>query len=294
MARMVRAQGSRPSPAWLTAIGFAAVLMGVFASQTRLRLPFELFPGAVYLALMSAPILSRGDQSPESASDVQIGAYLGPAYTQPSSLRLVQPGGNDVTFDGIHWEGKPFKVPPYYGYRATYWPRSGRTGLMGDFTHIKAISIKDRPVKQTGMRDGFEVPPEQPLAATFKRLEFTHGYNLLTVNLLRRGEPKGPWLIPYGGVGLGVAIPHVEMQRLYRLVDTRTFEYQVAGPAVQLLGGVEWRIGRRLSLFVEYKLSCAAITGDLVGGGTISTNLCTHQLPIGLAVHLRPRNTAAP
>ena len=52
---------------------------------------------------------------------------------------------------------------------------------------------------------------------------------------------------------------------------------------------IEWRFGRRLSLFVEYKLTCAMIRGDLVGGGKVTTNLCTHQLQVGLAMHLRAR-----
>jgi lipid A oxidase len=137
------------------------------------------------------------------------------------------------------------------------------------------------------------VPPLAPVSATLKRLEFTHGYNLLTLNVLRRGMPRGPNLIPYAGLGLGVAIPHVEVQRTDKPQSTRTDEYQITGPALQLLGGIEWRFGRRLSLFVEYKLSCAMIRGDLAGGGKVTTNLCTHQLLGGPAVHLRARDAIA-
>jgi hypothetical protein len=36
------------------------------------------------------------------------------------------------------------------------------------------------------------------------------------------------------------------------------------------------------------------IRGDLVGGGKVTTNLCTHQLPVGIAAHLRRRASAAP
>ena len=137
------------------------------------------------------------------------------------------------------------------------------------------------------------VSAQEPFSATFQRLEFTHGYNLLTVNLVRRGSLGRTGLIPYAGAGLGLAYPHVEVQRATAPQASRTYEYQIAGPAIQVLGGIEWRFGRRLSLFVEYKLSCAAITGDLVGGGTIKTNLCTHQFLAGPAFHVRPRDVAA-
>jgi hypothetical protein len=268
-----------------------AVFLTALGGETRQRLPLDVLPGALYLALLSVPAFAEG--SGHEGADAQIGAYLGPAYTAESSLTLVQPGGTDMTFHNIAWQGKPFRPPPYYGYRAIYWP-SDRYGAMLDFTHIKAIAMKDVPVRQSGFKDGDQVPAQAPVSATLKRLEFTHGYNLLTLNALRRAASRGPNLIPYAGLGLGVAIPHVEVQRADQPQAARTDEYQITGPALQLLGGVEWRFGRRLSLFVEYKLSCAMIRGDLVGGGKVTTNLCTHQMPVGLAVHLRAQAGAAP
>jgi len=104
---------------------------------------------------------------------------------------------------------------------------------MLDFTHIKAVAIKDRPGQQSGFRDGDHVPAQAPVSATLKRLEFTHGYNLLTLNSLRRASMRGPNLIPYAGVGLGVAIPHVEVQRADKPQSTRTYEYQITEPALQ-------------------------------------------------------------
>jgi len=294
MAAMRSAERSRQPVLTLLANGLVlAAVVTAFAGETRLRLPFDVLPGAVYLALLSLPALAPESGGSHDGADMQFGAYLGPAYTAKSSLHLVQPGGTDMRLGDIAWEGRPFRPPPYYGYRAIYWP-SARYGLMADFTHIKAIAVKNRPAQQSGLRDGAPVPAEEPLSATLKRLEFTHGYNLLTLNVLRRGAPRGPGLIPYAGGGLGVAIPHVEVQRPGAPQSARTDEYQVTGPAMQVLGGIEWRFGRRLSLFVEYKLSCAMIHGDLVGGGEVTTNLCTHQLLAGPALHLRARATAAP
>jgi hypothetical protein len=266
-----------------------AATVATLGVEIRLRLPFDIFPGAAYLALLSLPAFSERSDRSDGETDAQLGVYLGPAYTSESDLNLAQPGGTDMTFRDIAWEGKPFRRPPYYGYRAIYWP-GDRYGVMLDFTHIKAIAIKDRPVQQSGFKDGDHVQPQAPVSATLKRLEFTHGYNLLTLNVRRRGAPRGPNLIPYAGLGLGVAIPHVEVQWTDPPQSARTDEYQITGPALQLLGGIEWRFGRRLSLFVEYKMSCAMIRGDLVGGGKVTTNLCTHQLLAGPAVYLRARD----
>ena len=291
---MSSAKTLRQSLPPLLANGLAlGLILASATGDTRLRLPFDVLPGAVYLALLSLPAFAEKSGASGDGADVQLGAYLGPAYTTESSVTLVAPGGTDITFRDVAWEGKPFRPPPYYGYRAVYWP-SDRYGAMLDFTHIKAIAVKDRPVQQSGFKDGDQVPAHAPISTTLKRLEFTHGYNLFTLNVLRRFTPRSANLIPYAGAGLGVAIPHVEVQRVGAPQSARTDEYQITGPALQLLGGIEWRFGRRLSLFVEYKLSCAMIHGDLVGGGDVATNLCTHQLPVGLAVHLRARAAAAP
>jgi hypothetical protein len=284
---------SRRPPISLTTGLLLAATLAALGGETSLRLPFDIFPGAAYLALLRFPAMWREDSGTDAGADLQFGVYGGPAYTARSAFNLAQPGGTDMRLDNIAWEGRPFRPPPYYGLRAIYWLPATRLGLMGDFTHIKAVAIKDRPVDQSGRRDGVPVLSHESLSATFARLEFTHGYNLFTVNLVGRGALRGGALVPYAGVGLGVAYPHVEVQRAGAPQSTRTYTYQVAGPAMQVLGGIEWRFGRRLSLFVEYKLSCAAIRGDLKGGGDIATNLCTHQLLGGPAVHLRAREAIA-
>ena len=112
---------------------------------------------------------------------------LAPPIRREARFNLVQPGGTDMTFSDVAWEGKPFRPPPYYGYRGIYWP-SDRYGVMLDFTHIKAVAIKDRPGQQSGFKDGDHVPALAPISDTLKRLEFTHGYNLLTLNALRRAS----------------------------------------------------------------------------------------------------------
>lgn len=278
----------------LLASVLAAASLGVPVSGVRLRLPFELFPSVVYLGLLSWPaFLGRGEGG-DGAPDLQLAAYGGPAYTQASPLHFTQRGGTDLHFEAVHWKGQPFKPPPYYGLRGILWPANAAQGLMVDFTHIKAKARWDVPVQQQGTRDGLPVPPREALTATFNKLEFTHGYNLLTFNLVRRRPLGAKGLVAYAGAGAGVSIPHVEVGRAGAPPKTRTSEYQLTGPAVQVLGGMEWRFTPHLSLFLEYKLSCSTIRGGVKGGGRVATNLCTHQFLAGPAWHLQAPRAVAP
>ena len=171
------------------------------AAGFKLRPAFELFPGAVYLGLMAFPAFFGDGTAARPGPDLQLGAYGGPAYSMASPLSFTQPGGTDLRFESIPWEGQPFKPPPYYGLRGIVWPANSGQGLMLDFTHIKAESVKDVRVDQTGTRDGQQVPEQEQLSATFSKLEFTHGYNILTLNLMRRRAPTARKLVAYAGAG---------------------------------------------------------------------------------------------
>jgi hypothetical protein len=284
----------RLAETFLLASAVAVASLSAPSGGARLHLPFEVFPGGIYLGLLAWPAFLSGGDGAQGASDLQLAAYGGPAYTMPSAVKFTQPGGTDLSFSAVPWKGQPFKSPPYYGLRGILWPGNGAQGVMADFTHIKAKAIWETPVEQQGTRDGLPVPPKEKLTATFSKLEFTHGYNLFTLNLVRRSALRAKNLVAYAGAGAGVAIPHVEVGRTGWPVKTRTSEYQLAGPAVQVLGGMEWRFSPHVSLFLEYKLSCSAIAGDVKGGGTVETNLCTHQLLAGPAWHLRAPLAVSP
>jgi hypothetical protein len=256
-------------------------------------LPFGSWPRIAYLGLLARPFFWRGGERHDRGPDLQVGGYAGAAHTARSGLQLVQPNGTNLRFEGVPWRSESFRPPPYDGLRGIYWLPHSHLGIMGDFTHIKAEAILNSILEQSGIRDGQAVPATGPLWTTFRTLEFTHGFNLITLNVVRRGGLGRGNLVAYVGAGLGLAYPHVEMQRSGMPAESRTYEYQIAGPAMQVLGGLEWRFGQRLSLFVEYKLSCAAISGTLKGGGSLETNLCTHQLLAGPALHLAPRDSSA-
>jgi lipid A oxidase len=224
-----------------------------------------------------------------AGAQITVALYGGLATTAADRITLEQPGRTDLEFRGVSWRAESLESPIYYGVRIAYWLRRGASaGLAFDFTHTKMFAELDDTVQTTGTRAGTPVTGAQPLRATFDRLSFSHGHNLLTVNALLRW-PLGPdsatgsrpRIHLYGGVGLGLAIPHVEVS----LAGSSTDEYQVTGPALQALAGVSVPVLGRLALLAEYKLDHARLEGRLAGGGTVEAKPWTHQLAIGLSFH---------
>jgi hypothetical protein len=87
--------------------------------------------------------------------------------------------------------------------------------------------------------------------------------------LYRFGPIGDGRLLPYVGL---VAIPHVEV-KLKAFPAQDTSEYQFAGGAAQVLGGLEYRLDDAWSLFAEGKLSYSHLATELEGGGTLKTFL---------------------
>ncbi len=253
---------------------------------------------------------SRDGSEVATAPEWMTGPYFGVPNTHPSDMRFLKDGQTDLTVHDINWDGKPFKSPIYYGVRSVRW--RGGHGTMLDFTHSKTISQPGQMVRFSGTRDGKPAPGPATIGDTFKHLEFSHGHNTLTLNGLMRLGRIGPSLAPYVGGGLGVALPHTEIQ--FKDEAKRTYEYQFAGPAGQALAGIEIRLPR-VSLFVEYKFTLARMSAPLTGNdsrgwgygdipaqfvrwmrgekprsGVATTTLASHQLVGGFGV----RSVAAP
>lgn len=193
-----------------------------------------------------------------AAAEMELSFYGG-VQSAPHSDVFITNDVNYPTETRVKWEGRSFDMPPYYGLRATWWA-SDVVGYGLDFTHTKVYA--DAASRGT----------------SFTTLEFTDGLNTLTANAYRRFQPLGG-ATPYVGGGVGLAIPHVEVSNGI----TKTEEYQITGPAVTLLAGASYPVGERLSVFGEYKFTYSQNEADLDGGGTLTTDIITNAINVGVS-----------
>jgi lipid A oxidase len=221
-------------------------------------------------------------------ADFSVGVYFGRGYTGRSDVRLREPGGTDLSVNGVVWRDRSFTSPVYYGVRLSYFASpTASNGLMLDFTHTKMYADPAQTVSVSGTRNGTPASGKEPLAATFSELSLSHGYNLLVLNLLHRwshGSGGGVHTFsPYAGAGIGIAVPHVEV----RTAGGTTDDYRFGGVAYQALAGVNYTADARWDLFTEYKLSYGDIEADLNSGGRLRVSPLTHHLTVGgsLDVH---------
>jgi lipid A oxidase len=168
----------------------------------------------------------------------------------------------------------------------TYWFDSlPNFGIGADFTHAKTYSQLDKAGPASGTVLGAPIGPNAAPGSVLQRLEFTDGLNLLTAHAFYR-HPMGGRFTPYAGVGLGIAIPHVEV---YMSGYQNTFQYEATGVAARLYGGIDYAITRNWSVFGEYQLSYAQVEdASLTGGGTLSTELVSHNFNFGISYAFKP------
>lgn len=198
---------------------------------------------------------------PASAlAEFELSVYGGAQSASDSNVKGNDPGGiGNFDFD-TSWEGESGKMPPYWGLRGTWW-RSDKFGLGIEFTHAKVSADS-----QTMQANGFQI------------LEFTDGLNILTVNVARRWRSDNRRWVPYLSGGLGVAVPHVEVET----IGGKTIEYQLTGPAARWTAGIAYSINQKWSVFAEYGGTYSWNKADLDNGGTLETNILTNAVHLGV------------
>ncbi len=255
---------------WLPRVAFGGALLGV--------LPFAQVSGT--------PAGNPGLRDAVSAarSEMQVGFYMGQSIAPRSDVTMKAPDDTDITLKNLKWKSDSFRPSPYYGGRAIDWnARVPALGVMVDYTHAKATADRTQTVSQSGRRSGKEVPPNEPFEATFRKLEFTHGLNFLTINGVYRAAGLHRRIIPYAGIGIGFTIPFVHARLPGRPKSEEILEAQMTGIAYQVLGGIEWRVFKsdRKSVFTEYKLTYMTHDVKMRKGRGLKTNILIHQFNVG-------------
>lgn len=205
-------------------------------------------------------------------AEMEVSLYLGVQSVDESTGTGTLPGGAPINrkFD---WEGKPFDNPIYYGGRATWWT-ANNLGFAFEGTHTKAYaSAADKA------------------ALGVSKLELSDGHNIFTLNIMKRWPDAfaASRFTPYLGAGLGIAVPHVDIQVIGS--TGRTFGYEQTGIAARGIAGMKYDINEKWALFGEYQIvwSDNDITIDpdpAVAGqtaGKLRTELVTHAVNVGIS-----------
>jgi len=262
------------APATLAALEVvSAVLVGGLLAGIALASSAEQ-PEAAQGA--GADRATPSQSSPFANHETVASGYVGAPYYYRKDLHLTRPDGTDMTLKRMGWDGDAFYFPIDGGARVIRW--NGSFGIMVDFLHNKAVSrlgkgahgrkIKNgviEDVETEGTLKGNPAPSPLRLTDLLDRMEFTHGHNVLMLTGMARLGAFTPKVRPYIGIGYGVSVPHVEVRFKGEKPDRWTNEYQYAGPAFQMLAGLELRSGRG-SYYIEYKFIWSSIEAALTGG----------------------------
>ncbi|KUF12570.1 outer membrane protein [Pseudoponticoccus marisrubri] len=212
--------------------------------------------------LILSTALIAGVAAP-AAAEMEVSVYTGWQTAPHSRASGDYPGGGSYNAL-IGWEGRSGEMPPYYGLRGTWW-RSETLGFGLEFTHTKVYA-----------------PEAERNALGFSSMEFTDGLNIITVNVMRRWPEHWGSATPYVGGGIGIAVPHVDVE--HPASGSDTYEFQLTGPAARLTAGVSYPLNDRFSVFGEYQFTYSSNEAELDGGGSLSTDIKTNALNVGLSL----------
>jgi lipid A oxidase len=251
----------------------------------HLRRTHRRHPGPL-LAALAAVLAVLGLLAPASAAraEVELTLFAGNAEIRDSDLRLTRPDGTDLRFEDVSWDDASFESPPYYGARLTWWrPRSPAWGVGLDFTHVKANLDVDEVVPVHGRRDGAAVDGRAPVSGDLDAFAMSHGLNTVVLQALRRwGDTGDDWsrVTWFAALGAGASVPHVEA----RIGGLETADYQLAGPALQAVLGLDTAVDEHVGITLEARLSWLDLDTDLTGGAGVETELWLLHLAAGLSL----------
>ncbi len=203
--------------------------------------------------------------APSAIAETHFSVYGGLQENFDSQAQVKDVDGSHYPLN-ISWQGRSFSMPIYYGFRLGY-DLNTDWQLAIDYTHTKAYST-DQSRSDSG----------------YSTLEFTDGINILTLDAIRQFDTGKQWT-PYLGAGLGVTIPHVELQS--PAMQGKTFEYQLAGPAATAFGGIDYELSSQFSVFSELKFDYHSIDAQMLDpltnqSGSFETDILSYAVNMGV------------
>jgi opacity protein-like surface antigen len=224
--------------------------------------------------------LAAATASAPVRADWLAAAYLGAARTHPGSLNIEQPSlSTRLRLHPVHYEGRSFHSPVYYGARLGYRFRHG-LGAEAEFIHLKVYALAHRTVAVSGQWRGEAVDARLPMDRFVQRFSISHGLNLLLANLAFSRPLPGPAGLRLAlRVGAGPAIPHAEST----IGGVSQEGYELGRLALHAAGGAELRLWKRLFWITEYKYTRTR-QRVAVPAGRAEALFRTHHLVFGLGL----------
>jgi hypothetical protein len=216
-----------------------------------------------------------------------IAAYGGGNHTQSATVKIDQPSaGTSLEFRDVEFTAEPLRSPPYYGWRlGRLIGERRRWGIELEFIHLKAIGQTSRPVAIVGRvgsgPSSTAVDTRAPMNTLVERYSMTHGLNFLLVNVVSRTPFGASSVALVARAGAGPTLPHAETTVMGQARE----QYEYGGLGAHGAAGLDIRLHRRLSGVIEYKVTAAKPTIDIVNG-TGRTAAVSHQVALGLVFGL--------
>lgn len=236
------------------------------------------------IAIISTVILATASST---RAEFVLSAFTAQTIDENSDVHVRQSGGTDATIHDGSFDGEDFKSPVYYGGRFAYFLHEDKPGFgFGvEFFHAKVYLDTDNTRHVSGTRNGVPVNANEPVSDTIQSFNNSHGLNFLTADIFYRWVFDEQHAVlshirPYFGAGIGVVIPHVEAE----VGGRKESEYQVHGPGVQGIAGVDFKVTHHWSLFTEYKFTYASLDEE-IPGGKISFEPMVHHFVGGVSFH---------
>jgi hypothetical protein len=207
-----------------------------------------------------------------------VSAYGGAMHTQSSDV-LVDDRATDTNlrFDETMFESRSSESPIYYGYRVGHrLPGPEWLFVEGELIHGKLYPRDAQATSGAGTLRGISVS-NVPFESVVQDFNLSHGLNFILINALARRAFTSRVALT-ARLGAGPMLPHVESV----VEGVRREDYQWAGIGVQVSGGAELTLWRRLAVTAEYKWTRARPQVSLARGrATLTTT--SHHIAIGVA-----------